>query len=159
MIRPCNQNEVSDIYEIVNDAARAYAGHIPPDCYHQPYMSLEELKNEMRRVYLYGWEEKGRLWGVMGLEPIKDVTLVRHAYVLTDKQGLGIGRQLLTHLETRTQTQRLLVGTWAGATWAVDFYKRNGFLPAGDKDHLLKTYWDNPARQNDVSVVLEKYLY
>jgi GNAT superfamily N-acetyltransferase len=158
MIRPCNQNDISVIYKIVNDAARAYAGHIPPECYHEPYMPLNEVRNEMRRVSLFGWEEKGQLWGVMGLEPVQAVTLVRHAYVLTDKQGLGIGRQLLAYLETLTLTKRLLVGTWQGAGWAVDFYKRNGFLTAADKDHLLKTYWNNPANQNAASVVLEKFL-
>jgi GNAT superfamily N-acetyltransferase len=156
MIRACVKEELSMIYTIVNDAAQAYAGHIPADCYHVPYMSLNELKQEMQRVSLYGWEEEGHLCGVMGLEQVKDVTLIRHAYVLTDMQGKGIGRQLLVFLETLTHTKRLLVGTWAGASWAVDFYKRNGFRMAADKDHLLKTYWDNPARQNDVSVVLEK---
>jgi GNAT superfamily N-acetyltransferase len=158
MIRPCHQNEIASIFKIVNDAAQAYAGHIPADCYQEPYMPLNELRKEMQRVSLWGWEENNQLWGVMGLEPIKDVTLIRHAYVLTDKQGLGIGRKLLAHLETQTRTQRLLVGTWAGATWAVDFYKRNGFVLSEDKDRLLQTYWDNPERQNAVSVVLEKNL-
>lgn len=158
MIRECRCDEISTIYRIVNDAARAYAGHIPADCYYEPYMSIEELKNEMQRVIFYGWEENGHLQGVMGLEAVKGVTLIRHAYVLTEKQGLGIGRKLLVHLETQTRTQRLLVGTWAGARWAVDFYKRNGFQMSEEKELLLKTYWNNHPRQNEASVVLEKTL-
>jgi N-acetylglutamate synthase-like GNAT family acetyltransferase len=158
MIRRCRDNKINEIYSIVNDAAKAYSGHIPADCYHEPYMPLSELQNEMKRVKLFGWEEEGKLLGVMGLEPIKDVTMVRHAYVLTSKQGLGIGHRLLVHLEKQTQTKRLLVGTWKDATWAVDFYKKHGFRVCADKDLLLRTYWDNPGRQNEVSVVLEKVL-
>jgi N-acetylglutamate synthase-like GNAT family acetyltransferase len=158
MIRLCRNNEIIEINKIVNDAAQAYSGHIPADCYHQPYMPMQELQNEMQRVTMFGWEEEGKLLGVMGLEPVKDVTLIRHAYVLTAKQGLGIGHRLLIHLEKQTQTKRLLVGTWKDATWAVDFYKKHGFTACADKDLLLKTYWDNPGRQNDVSVVLEKFL-
>jgi GNAT superfamily N-acetyltransferase len=158
MIRESHRDEISTIFRIVNDAAQAYAGNIPDDCYHVPYMSIDELENEMRRVVFYGWEENGQLQGVMGLEAIKEVTLIRHAYVLTEKQGLGIGRKLLAHLETQTLTRRLLVGTWAGASWAVDFYKRNGFHLAAEKELLLNTYWNNHSRQNEASVVLEKTL-
>jgi GNAT superfamily N-acetyltransferase len=154
MIRLCQPKDIPFIYNIINESAQAYAEHIPTDCYHQPYMSLDELRTEMQRVSLYGWDENGQLTGVMGLEPIKGVTLIRHAYVLTKHQGKGIGRKLLNHLEA--QTYRLLVGTWAEATWAVDFYKRNGFQTAEDKDLLLKTYWDISPRQIETSVVLEK---
>jgi GNAT superfamily N-acetyltransferase len=158
VIRESHRDEISTIFRIVNDAARAYAGHIPPDCYHEPYISIDELENEMRRVIFYGWEEDGQLQGVMGLEPSKGVTLIRHAYVLTERQGLGIGRRLLAHLEKQTHTQRLLVGTWAGANWAVSFYRRNGFHIAAEKDLLLQTYWNNHPRQNEASLVLEKTL-
>jgi GNAT superfamily N-acetyltransferase len=158
LIRETHLNKIATILTIVNDAARAYAGHIPADCYHEPYMSIDELENEMRRVIFFGWEENGQLQGVMGLEAIKGVTLIRHAYVLRERQGLGIGRKLLAHLETKTRTPRLLVGTWAGASWAVDFYKRNGFQMAIEKELLLQTYWNNLPRQNEASVVLEKTL-
>jgi GNAT superfamily N-acetyltransferase len=158
MIRESHRDEILTIFRIVNDAAQAYAGHIPVDCYHEPYMSIKELENEMQRVIFYCWEENGRLQGVMGLEAIKGVTLVRHAYVVTERQGQGIGRKLLAHLETQTHTQRSLVGTWAGASWAVDFYKRNGFRMAAETDLLLQTYWNNHPRQNEASLVLEKTL-
>lgn len=158
MIRLCRQDELKVIFNIVNDAAQAYKGHIPANCYHEPYMPMEEVINEIKRVTMFGLEEKGLLLGVMGLEPVKDVTLIRHAYVLTQKQGLGIGHQLLVHLEKQTKTRRLLVGTWTDATWAVDFYKKHGFTMSKNKNLLLKTYWDNPTQQNQASVVLEKFL-
>jgi GNAT superfamily N-acetyltransferase len=158
MIRLCREDEHNTMFTIINDAAQAYKGHIPFNCYHEPYMPMEELVSEMKRVTMFGWEENGLLLGVMGLEPVKDVTLIRHAYVLTQKQGLGIGHQLLVHLEKQTQTRRLLVGTWTDATWAVDFYKRHGFALSNNKNQLLKTYWDNPVQQNEASVVLEKVL-
>ena len=144
------------MYLIINEAAQAYSGHIPADCYHQPYMPLPELKNEMQRMTFFGWEEKGELAGVMGAEPVKGVTLLRHAYVLTAYQGKGIGSSLLKRIVEETTTPRLLVGTWADATWAVDFYKAHGFVLVEDKDTLLKTYWTIPQRQIDTSVVLER---
>jgi N-acetylglutamate synthase-like GNAT family acetyltransferase len=142
------------MYYIINEAARAYQGVIPPDCYHQPYMPMEELENEMKRVTFVGWEEDGELIAVMGLEPIKDVTLIRHAYVLSEKQKAGIGSRLLEHLKSLVKTPRLLVGTWADAYWALDFYKKHGFTFESDKDRLLETYWDISRRQIETSVVL-----
>ncbi len=146
------------MYLIINEAAQAYAGHIPADCYHQPYMPLTELKQEIHRMSFFGWEDKGELIGVMGAEPVKDVTLLRHAYVRTAYQGRGIGTQLLKKIIEETRTKRLLVGTWADATWAVDFYKVHGFKLQSDKDTLLKAYWKIPQRQIDTSVVLERVL-
>ena len=142
------------MHYIINEAARAYEGFIPADCYHQPYMPMEELENEMKRVTFVGWEEDGELIAVMGLEPIKDVTLIRHAYVLTGKQKAGIGSRLLEHLKSLVKTPRLLVGTWADAHWALDFYKKHGFTFEPDRERLLEAYWDISRRQIETSVVL-----
>ena len=154
MIRRCRSDDVSRIHFIINEAAKAYEGVIPADCYHQPYMSMDELEREMERMTFFGWEVNGELVGVMGCEPIKDVTLIRHAYVLPQYQKQGIGSKLLNHLKGLVTTSPLLVGTWADARWAIDFYKRHGFSLLPDKDELLKTYWDIPQRQIDTSVVV-----
>ena len=154
MICQCQPDDARRIYFIINEAASAYEGFIPPDCYHQPYMPMEELEREMKRMTFFGWEVEGEMVGVMGFQPIKDVTLIRHAYVLLPWQKQGIGKALLKHLNGRVTTSRLLVGTWAGAHWAVDFYKKHGFKLMPDKDELLKTYWDISQRQIDTSVVL-----
>ncbi len=154
MIRKCQANDAQRIYFIINEAARAYGGIIPADCYHQPYMPMGELEREMRRMSFLGWELNGELVGVMGIEPIKDVTLIRHAYVLPQWQNQGIGSKLLKKLMGRGTTSRLLVGTWADARWAIDFYQGHGFKLLPDKDELLKTYWDIPQRQIETSVVM-----
>ena len=154
MIRKCSSEDTERIYQIVNTAARAYEGVIADDCYHQPYMPREELEQEMKRVVFYGWQANGEVVGVMGIEPIKDVTLIRHAYVLPDYQDQGIGRKLLEHLIEQTGTPQLLVGTWKDATWAVRFYEKNGFELMPGKDGLLSEYWDIPKRQLETSVVL-----
>jgi GNAT superfamily N-acetyltransferase len=154
MIRKCQTGDIDRIYFIINEAARAYEGIIPADRYHQPYIPLDELKREMRRITFFGWEINGELVGIMGFEPIKDVTLIRHAYVLPRRQKQGIGSQLLNHLKGMVTTSRLLVGTWADAHWAIDFYQKRGFKLQHDKDELLKTYWDIPRRQIETSVVL-----
>ncbi len=132
----------------------AYEGVIPPDCYHQPYMPMEELEQEMKHMTFFGWEAQGELVGIMGFQPVKDVTLIRHAYVLPQWQGRGIGSELLNHLRGLVTKRRLLVGTWADAHWAIALYKRHGFSLMPDKDELLKTYWDIPQRQIETSVVL-----
>jgi GNAT superfamily N-acetyltransferase len=154
MIRRCDGDDIPRIFEIVNEAAAAYEGVIADDCYHRPYMSREELEREMRRVTFFGWVEDGELVGVMGIEPIEDVTLIRHAYVLPQYQGRGIGRRLLEHLKKMTRTPRLLVGTWAAAGWAISFYRENGFALLPDKDRLLQRYWDIPPRQVETSIVM-----
>lgn len=154
MIRPCNQADLARIYQLINDAASAYDGAIPADCYHQPYMPMDELERETARMAFYAWEENGRLTGVVGFEPIGDVTLVRHCYVLPDRQRRGIASALMRHVMSLTTTDRLLVGTWAAATWAIRFYEKHGFRLLPDGDALLRTYWDIPARQRETSVVL-----
>ena len=154
MIRKCTGEDTERIYQIVNSAAKAYEGIIADDCYHQPYMPREELEREMERVHFYGWEAEGEITGVMGIEPVKDVTLIRHAYVLPEHQGGGTGRKLLEHLIKMTATPQLLVGTWKDATWAVRFYEKNGFELLPEKDELLSEYWDIPQRQIETSVVM-----
>jgi len=154
MIRKCQPSDIERIYFIINEAAKAYKGVIPTDCYHQPYMPMDELKQEMKRMTFFGWEVNGELVGVMGFEPIKDVTLIRHAYVLPQWQKQGIGSKLLNHLKGLATTSRLLVGTWADAYWAIALYQKHGFNLLPDKDELLKTYWDIPHRQIETSVVL-----
>jgi len=154
VIRKCLQGDTERIYYIINEAARAYEGVIPADRYHQPYMSMDELKREMARVVFIGQEENGELIGIMGMEPIKDITLIRHAYVLPEWQKMGTGSRLLEHLKGMVKTPRLLVGTWADAWWAIAFYKKYGFELQPDKDELLETYWDIPPRQVETSVVL-----
>lgn len=154
MIRQCRAEDTRRIYFIINEAAKAYKGVIPADRYHQPYMPLDELKREMKCVTFFGWEINGELVGVMGIEPVKEVTLIRHSYVLPQWQKQGIGSKLLNHLKSLTTTSRLLVGTWADARWAIAFYQKHGFCLLRDKDKLLKTYWDIPPRQVETSVVL-----
>jgi len=154
VIRPCDERDLDDIYAIINEAARAYEGVIPTDRYHQPYMPMAELRREAARMAFYGWEEDGRLTGVIGYEPVKDVTLVRHCYVLSGHQRQGVGSALVRHVMARTRTPRLLVGTWADADWSLRFYEKHGFRLLPDGDALLRTYWHIPARQRVTSVVL-----
>jgi len=154
MIRKCETKDTQRIYFIINEAAKAYEGIIPADCYHQPYMFMDELRQEMKRMAFFGWKVNGELVGVMGFEPIEDVTLIRHAYVLTRWQRKGIGGKLFNHLKGLATTSRLLVGTWADAHWAITLYQKHGFELLPDKDELLKTYWDIPQRQIETSVVL-----
>ena len=156
MIRRCTAADVPAIHAIINEAAEAYRGVIPADCWHEPYMSREALAFELAAgVEFSGWERNGELLGVMGLQAVRDVTLIRHAYVRRASQGEGIGGALLDALR-RQSTTRLLVGTWADARWAIAFYQRHGFqlVPHEEKDRLLDAYWNIPARQRDTSVVL-----
>jgi GNAT superfamily N-acetyltransferase len=142
------------MYFIINKAAEAYEGVIPPDRYQQPYMSMDELRGEMKRAIFYGWVADGEMVGIMGMEPVKDVTLIRHAYVLPENQRKGIASNLLDHIKRMVKASRLLVGTWADASWAISFYQKHGFRLLPDKDQLLETYWDIPRRQIETSVVL-----
>jgi len=156
MIRPCIDSDIPNIYAIVNDAAQAYKGVIPSDCWHEPYMPMEDLKGEIAAgVEFRGYEESGRLVGVMGMQPVKGVTLIRHAYVRTQMQNRGIGGMLLTHLLGQIRG-KILVGTWKAADWAVTFYQKHGFqlVSEEEKNRLLKTYWNIPERQIETSVVL-----
>ncbi len=153
MIRRLSLQDKGRMCFIINEAARAYQGKIPADCYHQPYMPLPELEQEMGRVAFYGWEEANRLVGVAGLEPVGDVTLVRHSYVLPRWQRRGIGGLMLDYLKRMVSTPRLLVGTWAGAGWAIAFYEKHGFRLVPDKDELLQRNLDVLPRRNQVSLV------
>jgi GNAT superfamily N-acetyltransferase len=156
MIRPCTISDVPDVFGIVNDAARAYHGVIPSDRWHEPYMPLEELREEIiRGVEFWGYEENHTLVGVMGMQPVRDVTLIRHAYVKSAMRQHGIGGQLLDFLLSRIHG-RILVGTWQAAVWAVRFYEKHGFVLVGEeaKNRLLATYWQIPERQIQTSVVL-----
>ncbi len=156
MIRRCSTADFQAIEAIINEAAQAYRGVIPADCWHEPYMSASSLQAEIAAgVVFWGWEESGALVGVMGLQPVRDVMLIRHAYVRPPWQGRRIGDALLTFLIECTPGV-LLVGTWAAAEWAIRFYRRHGFEPAsaGEKDRLLDTYWKISERQKETSVVL-----
>ena len=141
---------------IVNDAARAYRGVIPEDRWHDPYMSAEEFEGEIvNGVVFWVLEEEGTLLGVIGIQDKGDVTLVRHAYVTPGLQRKGIGTQLLRHVRGLTN-KPVLIGTWATASWAIDFYERNGFTLVSEieKNRLLRKYWTIPERQIETSVVL-----
>jgi N-acetylglutamate synthase-like GNAT family acetyltransferase len=156
MIRNCDPKEFEAIYEIINDAARAYRGVIPADRWQEPYMPREELRHEIQeRVVFWGYEEEGRLLGVMGLQQVQDVTLIRHSYVRTARRNQGIGGKLLSHLKAQTD-RPLLVGTWAAVGWAIRFYEKHGFrlVSSEEKNRLLKKYWSIPDRQVETSVVL-----
>jgi GNAT superfamily N-acetyltransferase len=156
-IRPCRDNDRAAILAIVNAAAEAYRGVIPNDRWHEPYMPRDELDREIAAgVSFWGYEEGGRLGGVMGLQSVRDVDLIRHAYVLPSSQRRGIGSALLEHLR-QASTRPMLVGTWEAADWAIRFYRRHGFelVTPARKVVLLKTYWNVPDRQIEVSVVLE----
>jgi GNAT superfamily N-acetyltransferase len=157
VIRRCHGEERDAILAIVNQAAEAYRGVIPADRWHEPYMPREELDAELAAgVIFWGHERDGRLTGVMGIQRVRDVQLIRHAYVLPAEQGSGVGRELLEHLVEHADAP-LLVGTWGAAGWAIRFYERNGFalVTPQRKDELLRDYWDIPARQVETSVVLE----
>lgn len=154
MIKELSHGDTNDIYTVVNGAATAYRSVIPADRYHEPYMPWEELQSEMEQMTFFGWEEAHRLIGVMAFQPVKDVTLIRHAYVLPGHQRKGIGTILLNYLRQMTTTRQLLVGTWQDASWAIKFYRKHGFVLMPDKDELLMRYWDIPARQVETSVVL-----
>jgi GNAT superfamily N-acetyltransferase len=156
MIRRCGAEDFEAIYAIINDGAEAYRGVMPADCWTEPYMSREELRQEMEDgVTFSGYEENGALAGVMGLQYVEDVTLIRHAYVRGGKQKQGIGGRLLGHLRGLARGP-VLLGTWADAVWAIRFYEKHGFRVVGpeQKERLLRRYWKIPDQQVDASVVL-----
>jgi len=155
-IRQCSQRDFEMIYSIINEAAQAYKGVIPADRWKQPYMSKDELKHEIDAgVVFWGFEEDRRLIGVMGVQHVQNVTLIRHAYVRLQRQQQGIGKKLLLEL-CKKSDRPILIGTWADATWAIRFYERNGFkrVSEQEKNRLLEKYWSIPARQVVTSVVL-----
>ena len=156
MIRQCDNSEVELIYSIINDAAEVYRGVIPGDRWKEPYMSKDELQHEVDQgVVFWGYEQDGELVGVMGIQHLQDVTLIRHAYVRAAKRNQGIGGKLLSSLRQQA-TRLLLVGTWADALWAIRFYENHGFQLVSweEKERLLRKYWSIPERQVATSVVL-----
>ena len=158
MIRKCTETDFNTIFKIINDAAQAYKGVIPEDRWHEPYMPFEEVRHEIEDgVIFWGLEQDGRLLGIMGVQDRGDVTLIRHAYVLMQAQKRGIGTRLLQHLESMTKNP-ILVGTWAEASWAIAFYKSNGYsiVSEEEKNYLLRKYWSIPKRQVETSVVLAR---
>jgi GNAT superfamily N-acetyltransferase len=156
MIFRCAEENIAEILAIVNDAAQAYRGVIPADRWHEPYMPEEELRAELAAgVAFWGFTKDRQLAGVMGLQYVQDVALVRHAYTRTATRGQGVGGALLEHLKMQARAP-LLVGTWKAATWAVRFYENRGFTLTGEEEkaRLLKRYWNIPERQVEASVVL-----
>ena len=148
MIRPCVAHEFEQIWTIINDGACAYRHVIPPDCLKDPYMAKSELEHEMNDgVIFWAYEDKGELFGVMGIQELGEVTLIRHAYTRTSAQRRGIGGKLLSHLRKLARNP-LLIGTWADAKWAIEFYEKHGFelVSPQQKDHLLPKYWKIPQR-------------
>ena len=159
MIGELTKKEISNILNVINDAALKYKGIIPDNCWHKPYMSEQELVNEFNDgVHMFGYNKNNRLVGVMGIQKLKDVTLIRHAYTLTYYQGIGVGKSLLKYLLEINQNTCLLVGTWRDATWAIQFYEKFGFVLQTKKQtiYLLKKYWKIPLKQIENSVVLKK---
>lgn len=156
MIRPCQPEDFEGMWEIINAAAQAYKGVIPEDCWRDPYMPKEELTYEIGAgINFWGYEEKGALVGIMGMQEVQDVSLIRHAYVQPNKQKKGIGGKLLSFLKRQT-ARPLLVGTWAAATWAIKFYEKHGFSLTSpiETEKLLRKYWHIPEKQIKASVVL-----
>jgi GNAT superfamily N-acetyltransferase len=159
MIRPCNDKDIPEIDAIINQAASVYRGVIPADCWHEPYMTRVDLLAEIEAgVEFWGVDAAGALVGIMGMQRVRDVTLIRHAYVRSAHQGCGIGTALLRQLAAGV-TGPLLVGTWAAAHWAIRFYEQHGFdlvLSTAEKNRLLDMYWKIPVRQRETSVVLRR---
>ena len=156
MIRSCGPSDFEQIYSIINQAASRYQGVIPADRWRTPYMPREELEIEINAgVEFWGYEQEAALLGVMGIQPVQDVTLIRHAYVRPEAQHLGVGSKLLSFLHKRT-SRPVLIGTWADAGWAIRFYEKRGFqqVTPEEKNRLLKKYWFIPDRQVETSVVL-----
>ena len=158
MIQRLLLSDFQSIFEVVNDAAQSYKGVIPADRWKEPYMQAEEVKAEIADgVDFYGWRENGALIGIMGIQRVRDVTLIRHAYVLTVRQRGGIGAKLLGYLLSLAQTRQILVGTWGASWWAIRFYEKHGFrlVSREEANRLLRDYWNIPERQVETSVVLK----
>ena len=159
MIKEYKKKDINKILNIINDASLKYKGVIPSNCWHEPYMSEDELIDEISDgVHMFGYHDNNKLISVIGIQKVKDATLIRHAYTLTSYQGKGIGSAFLEHLLKKNHKSRILVGTWRKAEWAIRFYKKFGFI-IHSKDQstmLLKKYWKIPTMQINNSVVLER---
>ena len=156
VIRESTDDDFDTMLSIINEAAQAYRGVIPADRWHEPYMSADDLRNEISDgIDFWIADEEGTVIGVMGIQDKGEVTLVRHAYVSSSAQGKGVGTSLLRHIQNLAD-KPVLIGTWAAASWAIEFYKRNGFIEVSpkEKDELLRRYWSIPERQVETSVVL-----
>ena len=160
MISEYKKSDASKILHVINDASLKYKGVIPDNCWHEPYMSEQELTDEFSDgVRMFGYNQDNKLIGVIGFQEKKDVTLIRHAYTLTSYQDKGTGSALLEYLLKKNQNSRLLVGTWLNSTWAIRFYKKFNFIPHSKEQStlLLKKYWKIPSKQIKNSVVLERF--
>ena len=160
MIREYKKTDTSKILYIINDASLKYKGIIPDDCWHEPYMSEQELIDEFSEgVHMFGYHQNNKLIGVIGAQKVKDVILIRHAYTLTSHQGVGVGSALLEYLLKKNNNSHFLVGTWRNATWAIRFYEKFGFIIHAKEQSalLLKKYWKISSKQIENSVVLEKF--
>ena len=160
MISEYKKTDTSKILNIINDASIKYKDVIPDDCWKEPYMSEQELIDEFSDgVRIYGYNHNNELIGVIGIQEVKDVVLIRHAYTLSSFQGKGVGSKLLEYLLKKNLNSRLLVGTWKDATWAIRFYEKFGFIlhAKEEKTLLLKKYWKIPSKQIENSVVLERH--
>ena len=160
MISEYKKSDISKILHVINDASLKYKGVIPDNCWHEPYMSEQELIDEFNnQVRMFGYNHNNKLTGVIGIQTVKDVILIRHAYTLTSCQGKGTGSALLEYLLKKNQNCRLLVGTWRKATWAIRFYEKFGFILHAKEQStlLLKKYWKIRPNQIKNSVVLEKF--
>jgi len=161
MISEYKKSDTSKILHVINDASLRYKGIIPDNCWREPYMSEQELINEFsNEVRMFGYHHNNKLIGVIGIQEVNDVILIRHAYTLTSRQGKGPGSELLKYLLKKNQNSHLLVGTWRNAKWAIRFYEKFGFiLHAKDQSTLLlKKYWKISSNQIKNSVVLERQL-
>ena len=159
MITEITKTDLSTILNVINDAALRYKGTIPNDCWHEPYMSEPNLINDLGNgIRMFGRHDNNFLVGVMGIQELSDVTLIRHAYTLLNYQGIGIGKSLLQYLFKLNKSSTLLVGTWRDASWAIRFYENNGFVlhDKQQSEQLLEKYWKIPLRQMENSVALEK---
>lgn len=158
MIRKLTEADFQTIFDVINEAAVAFRGKIPAECWKELYMPTQELKEEIESgVQFYGYTKNEALVAVMGIQPVEDVTLIRHAYTLTSHQRQGIGEILLNYMLGLADTRRILVGTWVTAPWAIRFYQKHGFtlLSREETNSLLRKYWNIPERQVETSVVLE----
>ena len=160
MISEHTKSDIAKILHVINEASLKYKGVIPDNCWHEPYMSEQELIDEFNdKVHMFGYHKNNKLIGVIGVQEVKDVILIRHTYTLTSYQGKGTGSMLLEYLLKKNQNSRLLVGTWKNAEWAIRFYKKFGFISRTKEQStlLLKKYWKIPSKQIKNSVVLERY--
>lgn len=158
MVYKVPESESNFLLNVVNDSAEAYRGVIPADCWKEPYMSTEELHKEIASgVQFYGYKENSLLLAIMGIQRVRDVTLIRHAYTLTIHRRRGFGERLLKRLLSLAETPLVLVGTWEAAWWAVRFYEKHGFklVTTEEKNRLLREYWNISERQVETSVVLK----